>query len=135
MIRSTSEWVIVVIAGSFIAAASFALTSEPLSPLGLISVSFWVSALIIFVSAVLAALVLIDLKRVFLTVPGIALLSAFIYGATLMSPAASLGHYANHLWNYTLVQSVPIIIITLVLTALGVMAGTIINTSVREYDL
>jgi hypothetical protein len=135
MMRSTSEWAVVVIAGGFIAAAAFALTSEPLSPLGLVSVSFWVTALIIFVSAVLASLVLIDLKRAFLTVPGIALLSAVIYGATLMSPVASLGHYTNHLWNYTLVQSVPIIIITLVITALGVMAGTIINTSVREYDL
>ncbi|MEX2425627.1 MAG: hypothetical protein WD401_02590 [Thermomicrobiaceae bacterium] len=129
------EWAIVVIAGGLVAAAVFGLSAEPLAPLGLIDLSFWLAALVILVTGVLASLILVDLRRAFLTAPGIAVLAALFYSATLISPAATLGHYLNHLRNYALIQSVPVVILTLALIALGVLIGTVINSSVREYDL
>jgi hypothetical protein len=129
------EWLLVVASVGITSAAMFALTAEPLKPLGFLGISFWIVSVIILTTGMLASLVLIDFKRVFLAVPSSALLAAVLYGAVLMSPAVQLDPYRYHLLNYALVQSVPVMVITLALLALGVMAGTVINTSVREYDL
>jgi hypothetical protein len=130
-----TEWVITTLAAGLTAAAAFALTAEPLAPLGVIEISFYIVALIILLCGVLIALVLIDLKRVFISALLTGIVATIVYGAALMTPAISLGHYTNHLWNYALVQSVPVVIITLVATAIGAITGTFINTSVREIDL
>jgi hypothetical protein len=135
MIGRNVEWLLSVGSAALIAAGAFSVTAEPLAPMGMLTISFWVTAIILISSGVLLALVLIDLKRVFLGVPAIALLATLFYGAALMTPAVQMNHYANHLWNYALVQSVPVVIITLVTIAMGALAGTIINTSVREFDL
>jgi hypothetical protein len=135
MIGRIGEGVATTVAAGVIAATTFAMTAEPLAPLGFLEISFYITALIILLCGVLIALVLIDLKRVFIAAMLTGLVAAIIYTAALMTPAISLGHYTNHLWNYALVQSVPVIIITLVATAIGAMAGTFINTSVREIDL
>jgi hypothetical protein len=129
------EWLLVVASAGITSAAMFALIAEPLKPLGPLGTSFWIASLIILTTGVLASLVLVDLKRAFLVAPVSALLAAALYGGVLMSPAVELDPYRYHLLNYSLVQSVPVVVITLALLALGVMAGTVINTSVREYDL
>ena len=129
------DLIVVVLACGLISAAVFGLAADPLSPLGLMSVSFWIAAPFILASGLLGSLVLVDLKRTFLAAPLTALLAASLYSATLMAPAATMSHYANHLWSYALVQSIPVLVITMALVAIGAMAGTIINTSVREFDL
>lgn len=129
------EWAIVVIAGGLVSAAAFGLSAEPLAPLGVVDLSFWLAAIVILGTGLLASLILVDLRRAFLSAPGIAILAAVIYSVTLISPAATLGHLLNHLRNYALIQSVPVVVLTLALIGLGVLIGTFINTSVREYDL
>lgn len=129
------EWVAVIVASAFCAASTFAMSAQPLERLGFISFPFWLSAGVIFATGVLIALVLIDLKRVFISVPAVAVLATILYAATLMAPSVTMSYYTVRLGNYALVQSVPVVIITLVATAIGALAGTIVNTSIREYDL
>lgn len=129
------EWLAVSLSGGVVSAAAFAMTAEPLAPLGLLEVSFWLTALIIVLAGVLGTLVLIDLKRAFSAAIGMAVLATLIYALAIWSPAAPLGHYSTHLLNYAMVQAVPVLIVTVVLAALGALIGTVLNTSVREYDL
>jgi hypothetical protein len=135
MIGRLSEWILTTLFAGLVAAAAFGMTAEPLAPLGPLSISFYLSALVMFLGGALIALALVDLKRAFTSVLVSTFVATIIYGAALMTPAISLGHYTNHLWNYALVQSVPVVIITLVATATGAIAGTFINTSIREIDL
>lgn len=134
MSRAT-EWLLVTVAGGIASAAAFAMTADPLQSLGPMDLSFWLVSLVIAMIGLLAALVLVDLKRVFGGAVGMSLFATLFYGLALWSPAAEMGHYATHLLNYAMVQAVPVLIITLVLATLGALIGTVINSSVREYDL
>jgi hypothetical protein len=130
-----SEWLLVAVSGGIAAAAAFAMTAEPLQTLGPLEISFWLVTVIITLVAILAALILVDLKRVFGCALGLSFFASLFYGLALWSPAAQLGHYSTHLLNYAMVQAVPVLIITIVLATLGALVGTFINTSVREFDL
>lgn len=129
------EWLLVVIAAGLISTAALSMAADPLSELGPVGLPFWAVALIILMAGLLASLVLIDLRRAFLTAPAVAVLAAVLFIAVLIVPSLSMGHYAAHLGNFALIRSIPVFIITAVLMAIGAMAGTILNTSVREYDL
>jgi hypothetical protein len=129
------EWTIVAVSGGFIAASMFAMTARPLSSLSPISLNFWVLSVAIFACGLLSSLVLVDLKRAFLAAPGIAVFGSLIYVAAVWAPAIAQPEFAAHLFNYALVQSVPVFVVTIVLATLGAVAGTFLNTSIREIDL
>lgn len=130
-----TQWLIVVLCSGLVGAASFALAAEPLQPMGPVRFSFWIAAGIILVVGVLSALVLVDLKRAFSSALGASLFATIFYVLAIWSPSVSMGQYSTHLMNYALIQAIAVASVTAGLVALGVLIGTIINTSIREYDL
>lgn len=130
-----SEWLLVVIAGAMISAAGFAMAAEPLAPLGILEVSFWLTAAVSLLAGMLGTLVLIDLMRAFSAALGMAILAMGIYALAIWSPAVWMDQYSTHLLNYAMVQAIPVLIITVGLAAVGALVGTVINTSARDYDL
>lgn len=130
-----SEWLLVVIAGAMISAAGFAMAAEPLAPLGIREVSFWLTAGITLLAGMLGTLVLVDLMRAFSAALAMAILAMGIYALAIWSPAVWMDQYSTHLLNYAMVQAIPVLVITVGLAAVGALIGTVINTSVRDYDL
>jgi hypothetical protein len=133
--RPFAEWLVVSAFGALVVAAAFAMSVQPLEPLGVLSISFWVLAVIVTLVGLASALVLVDLKRTFGGALSVSFLATVIYALALWSPAAFMDHYSTHLFNYALVQAVPVLLISVVCLAVGAMIGTFINNSVREFDL
>jgi hypothetical protein len=133
--RVFAELVLVCTLAGLIVAALFVMTIQPLAPMSIWEMAFWLLAALIFFVSLTATLILVDLKRAFGAVPGVSLVATLFYVLVLWSPALTMSHYSTHLLNYALVQSVPVFLITVVLAAVGAMAGTFINNSIREFDL
>ena len=131
----TLQWLTTVSASGVVSTAAFSMTAQPLATLSVVEISFWLAAGLILTVAILSSIVLIDLKRVFVAAPGVALVATVLYAGLLWSPAMSMPEYSSHLLNYALVQSVPVFIVTLLLSLLGSLIGTILNASFRELEL
>jgi hypothetical protein len=126
---------LVCLVGGLAVAGLFSMAVEPLRSVGWLAIPFWLAALGLVAVGAVVALTLVDLARVFVSTLATAAVGTAMYAVAVWSPAASLPHYSTRLANYATVQSVPVIMIALVAIVAGAIAGTIINTAARGYEL
>lgn len=84
---------------------------------------------------VLLALLAIELKRLMIEVVIAAILAPLFFLGLVISPAAVAPPFLNQLSSYGITQSVAVFFLSLFPGLIGAMIGTVINSSVRGYEL
>lgn len=135
---ATKRYVVIaigVVLAAWIMAGLFGSAETSLGPLALLHLPLWAVIIgDIGVGAVLAMLV-VELKPLLIAVLVAAILAAIFYPLLLLLPAAGARIYFSTLQNQALTQAVPTFFLSLFLGFVGALAGTILNASVRGYEL
>jgi|SRR5579875_254214 len=106
-----------------------------LGPVALLHLPLWVVIAGDIATGAVLALLVVDLKPLLIVVGASAILSAIFYPLLLLLPAAGARIYFSTLSNQALVQAVPTFFLSLFLGFVGALIGTILNASVRGYEL
>lgn len=133
--RSRAAPVIGVILAGWIMGCLFGCAETSLGPLALVHLPLWVVVLGDIAAGIILALICVELKSVLIAVVVTAILAAIIYPVFLVLPAGGTRIYFSTLENQALTQAVPTFFLSLFLGFIGALIGTILNASVRGYEL
>lgn len=133
---SASRWraVVEVLLVAWIYCGLFVATSS-LSDFGLVSIPLWAVVIGDLAAGMVLALLAVDLRRLMIEVPVASLLASVFYGLIVVTPAAAVRSIFDYLSGYGATQMVAVFFLSLFPGFIGAMIGTVINSSVRDYEL
>lgn len=135
MTRTWPRAVIEALLAGWVLTGLFAAATTTFGPYSVVRLPYGLTALGDVVVGIVLALLAVDLRRMVIEVAVAAVVSAVFYGLLAVSPAIVAPDYAVTLANFALTQVVAVLFLSFFLGLIGALIGTVINSTVRGYEL